>query len=328
MSDINKFEWFGHHKLLRIITISGIMVNEEPIRVGAGLSKATFGPTDLTVLKVVKADGKELPVVPGSSFKGMLRATCIYMLRALGLNVCDGIVKATCLTGNEFNEIEERKLSAEMEVTEKIKQIVNATVGKEKRHVCPLCLLFGAPGLASHIEFMDSYPISDFKLGYRTCVAIDRRKGSSARRSLFTVEYVEPDCRWNFEFKVENVPNYLLGLVLDAIELVNAGLIKLGGMKSRGFGKIKIELDKVSIFSLNHRQYGIVDGKLQPLDPIDKPVNWSGTLKELTAETEGKDAKKFIENLRTTWHSSLTELRKCHKNGKWIWMEALKDVNT
>ena len=51
--------------------------------------------------------------------------------------------------------------------------------------------------------------------------------------------------------------------------MVNAGLVKVGGMKSRGFGKVRIELNEVVVFSLNHERYGIKDGELQPLDPID-----------------------------------------------------------
>jgi len=324
---VEEFEWIGHHKLLRTIIVSGRMVNEEPLRVGAGPGKAALGPTDLVVLKVLRADGEELPVVPGSSFKGMLRATCTSVLRALGFRVCDGLPKSVCLEGNEFYDIERRGLSADEEVREKIRRIVEAGIEKGKRSICPLCLLFGAPSLASHVEFMDSYPTGDFKLGYRTCVAIDRRKGSSARGALFTVEYVEPGCEWSFEFKAENTPNYLLGLLLEAIELVNVGLVKVGGMKSRGFGKVRIELNKVIVFSTNHERYGIKDGKLQRLDPIDESVDWPGTLEGYMAKAEEEAAKVVIEGLRAVWHKSITKLRKCYRDGRWVWKEALEDAS-
>jgi len=303
--------------LLRKIIISGKMRNEEPLRVGAGPGKAALSPTDLVVLKVTRADGLEVPVIPGSSLKGLFRATCVSLVRALELGACDGLPRATCLRGNEFDNIEG---SSSREVEDKISLI--ARMG-----VCPLCLLFGSPGLASHVDFDDCYPVSKFKFGYRTCVAIDRRKGSAAPGALFTVEYVEPGCEWNFELRADNTPNYLLGLLMEVVELINAGLVKVGGMKSKGFGRVSISINSIKVVSLDHERYGVSsERKLRRLDPIDVDVMWHGPLPKegsWSVEAEGEDARRVIDDLREAWRSCATRLRELYDGRKWRWEVAL-----
>ena len=346
MSEVRGFEWFGHHRLLRKVIMSGKLVNKEPLVIGAGPDKPAFSPAHIVLLKVRRADGVVVPVIPGSSLKGLFRASCLMLLHSLGFEgLCLGVpppgglkeeikYRYICLLGDEFKKLEEGEEEIPYGVAEeemKLNRIVKGDVGM--RGVCPLCLLFGATGLAAHISFADSYPVGslspgyEFKPGYRTCVAIDRRKGSSARRALFMVEYVEPGREWNFELRADNTPNYLLGLLMEVVELINAGLVKVGGMKSRGFGRVSISIDSVKVVSLDHEHYGISsERKLRKLDPIDVDVEWHGPLPEegsWSVEAKCEDAKKVVKELVKAWRSRATELRKVYDGQRWRWEVAV-----
>lgn len=309
------FEWMGHHKLLRIVTISGEAVNLEPIRVGAGPGKAVFEVTDLVVLKVKNVStGEEKPVIPGSSWKGLFRAAATMLCRSLGLNVCDGLPNATCLRGDEFYDVERRR---PMDVEAKLSMLLNRNGAK----ACITCLMFGSPSLHSHVTFSDSTPISRYLIGYRTCVAINRRTGAAHRGALFTVEYVEPGCKFGFGLRAENLPNYALGLLASVIELINAGVVRVGGLKSRGFGRMRIENLRLSVYSPDHSRYGVSGGKLKSLDPIDSEATWRGSVEGSEAVAEGGDAKAVLSELIRAWERAVDRLRKVSSEG-WKWSVA------
>ena len=274
---------------------------------GAGPGRALFEPVDLVVLKV-KVSGKEVPVIPGSSWKGLFRSTATSLARSAGLAVCDGVPGSTCLRGDEFYELERGGGSVE----EKASTIVDAKV-----KVCLNCLIFGSPSIHSHVMFSDSFVEGEYSLGYRTCVAIDRRTGAAYRGALFTVEYVEPGCMFNFELRAENLPNYALGLLAFIIDLIGLGIVRVGGLKSRGFGKVHFEDLRIAVYSPLHELYGVDDGQLKPLDPIDSPVAWTGSTGRV-ASAEGNEARNVLGKLREAWDRSLESLKKVSREG-WRW---------
>ncbi len=303
MSDIKPFEWFGHHKILRYVSIEAEVVNEEPLRVGAGKEASVFEPVDLVVLKMYDVARRTyIPVIPGSSWKGLFRAHAVRICRALGLEVCDGVPGSTCLRGNDFIDYERRNISLES----KLDLLINATI-----RICLLDLIFGGPGFLSHVAFSDSLPVEDFKLGYRTMVALDRRTGVSSRRALFKVEYVEPGARFNFGITTKNLPNYALGLLAEILGDLNNGVIRVGGLKSRGFGRVKIEN---LVFRI--REFG--GEPLRALDPIDSSVEVA------SQKLEGKDAWELLNKLIDVWYGSLEKLRMVSEN-RWRWGVVLNE---
>ena len=307
-----EFEWFGLHKLLRRVVLEGVVVNDEPLRVGAGAG-GYFEPVDLVVLKV-KLPGKgAVPVVPGSSWKGVFRSTAYSIALVEGLKVCEGLPNATCMQGNEFEYVER----AGEGLSKKLEMLVKADGVK----ACLLCLIFGSPSLASHVYFGESYPLDGYALGYRTCVAISRRTGAAYRGMLFTVEYVEPGCKWSFRLVAENLPNYALGLLAEVIEHISSGLVKVGGLKSRGFGRVHFEDLKLRVYSPKPEEYGVYAGVLKPLDPVDSEVRWTGS----SMVAEGEDACRVLEELRGAWRRGLDALKRVSKEG-WRWEVVLGGV--
>lgn len=293
---IRMFEWFGHHKILRQFVLDAEVVNDEPLRVGAGKT-ATFEPVDLIVLKVYDVRKKSyLPIIPGSSWKGVFRAHSYRLCVSRNLKVCEGLPRATHLSGNDFYQLE--GLGADH--LSKLRALVNGDI-----KACLLDLMFGAPGYRSHVDFSDSLPLNSYKLGYRTMVAIDRRTGTAGRGMLFSVEYVEPGCVFSFRLVARNLPNYALGLIAEVLQDINSGMVRVGGLKSRGFGRVKIRNLRIWVRESEGTP-------LRALDPIDSevPVN----AEEISGEEAWDTLKKLIE----VWHKSLEKLRRV-SNSDWRW---------
>jgi len=310
---VEYFTWIGHHVLLRRFIIEGVVKNVDPLRVGVGRG-AAFAPTDLMILKIA---GK--PVIPGSTWKGVFRATCYRLGLSRGIkNLCQGIPRAQCLKGTEFDVFEKGQYADE--ISEKIKAIIEGTAA----NVCLLCLMFGSPGFSSHVYFEDSFPTPKHSgivrkcIKYRTCVAIDRRTGAASKRALYTIEYVEPGVEFNFRMVADNLPNYALGLLAEVFAEIQEGIVKVGGHKSRGFGTVRFEDLRVSVVPCGSGK-GVVDGRLVALDPIDEDVEWpvEGCV------AEGNDAWKVLRRLRDVWGKCSTRIAEISRNN-WKWSIALK----
>ena len=301
----HSFEWIGHHIVKRVVVVHGVVENTEPLRIGSGKGIALESPTDLEVLKVynVKSD-RFIPVVPGSSWKGVFRSSAVAVSRSLGLvNVCDGVPKAIHPYVEEEHINEWKRLS----IDEKIRRVIDGEIG-----LCLLCLVFGSTALHSHVTFYDSVPVGEYRLGYRTGIAIDRRTGAARRGALYTVEYVEPGARFSFRFEAINLPNYAVGLLAQVIMDIDSGFVKVGGLKSRGFGAVKFLDLKVGVHDRKSGGY-VEKGVIEALDPIDRPVEIVG------------DWRKDLEAFRNAFLSALPVLKKVSESG-WRWSVALTEA--
>ncbi len=294
---IEKFEWFGLHKLKRIVVLEGVITNVEPLRVGSGREALPHGPSDLPVVKIRKVSGEEIPFIPGSSWKGAFRAYSVKLMRSAKLSVCDGVPGASCLRGNEFNDLGS--------YFDQLKSIAEGTIP-----TCLACLIFGSPGIASHARFYDSYPIGSWRLGYRTMVAIDRRTGAARRGALFTVEYIEPGARFGFKMELVNLPNYAVGVLAETLLDMDMGLLKIGGLKTRGFGWVKVESLNVKVVDYVEGIAKVLSDRVPPLDPIDVEVELSS------------DWRATLSSFSNAWRASLDKLRKVSSAG-WRWVECL-----
>lgn len=304
---VQEFSWFGHHIHLRTVVFEGKVVNDEPLRIGSGREVAKFSPIDMPVLRV-----SGIPTIPGSTWKGVFRSTCYRLGLSKGIkDLCQGLPQAQCLWGREFEFFEHGEYADE--IAEKIKAIAEGAI-----KICLLCLVFGSSGFSSHIHFEDSFPINKYSIGYRTCVAIDRRTGAAFRKALYTVEYVEPGAQFNFRMVAENTPNYILGLLANVFMEIQEGLVKIGGHKSRGFGTVKFDELKISVTPYGSGK-GIVKGKLVGLDPIDRDVEWPTE----KPSVEGENSWKILRKLRNVWEEVLPTIVKISEE-KWKWSTILK----
>lgn len=168
-----------------------------------------------SVLRVYK-DGNLVPVLPGTSIKGVFRSRAEKLLKEETGSVCDP------LNNNCGNNVEEE---------------LDDGIARYKKS-CPVCKLFGSTALKSRVLFGDAYPEGDYKIGTRKSVAIDRITGSST--SLFDLEYVE-DALFKGEIEILNFFRWHIKVIVQLFDQVNEGFVVFGGLTSKGFGRMELE---------------------------------------------------------------------------------------
>ncbi len=214
-------------RLSKRYRIEGQLVTETGLRVGAGKSQ-DVGTSDQPVIR----DGLDRLFLPGSSLKGVLRSGLEAVLRGLGddrLPACDPFA-APCTAGLD----QRRKAGAEIELDE----VLGA--------VCVVCGLFGSPYLAGRV-FVADLPLADghgSRTEVRDGVGIHRdlRVAQTTPAIKYDHEVVPPGTAFRLEIILENVDDPVqLALVLKALALLSTGEIRLGGLTSRGLGRVKLE---------------------------------------------------------------------------------------
>lgn len=205
-------------------------------RIGRGRDDSALG-SDLPLLKL--HDGRL--VVPGSSWKGVVRSAAERILRSLappGEEIrwaCDpfgaprnpdGQGLMTCLPKASSDDDASPKDRAARE-RERI-----------KAHVCLACATFGANGLASHVRFADC--TFESRSSIRDGVGIDRDLGRAADNIKFDFEVVPPGTPLHLRIGLENVQDWQVGLILTVLDELGDGSVRVGGMGSRGLGWLEL----------------------------------------------------------------------------------------
>ncbi|HRJ40280.1 MAG: hypothetical protein KJZ86_08005 [Caldilineaceae bacterium] len=199
-------------------------------------------------------NGRETVYLPGSSLKGMLRAHCEKIARTVSNT------GHQAENGQEYmrrrlscNPLLDESKNAEGGCGEKFSRLWNSkppTAEEAIHHSCFVCQLFGNTALASHVRLSDAYPSAEEiaavnRTEERHGVAIDRVYGSVAV-GPFQFETVT---RGQFQgtLTVRNFTTPQLGLLGLALRDLQARRISIGFAKSRGLGRIKTAIDRVSL---------------------------------------------------------------------------------
>lgn len=240
-------------------------------------------PSPLTEKKapVFSVDGK--PAIPASSFKGAFRYQVEQLLidkkdeLKSKLGTTDDKLIRPCIPAPRPSKAEQELLNlgyrkhCEIKVEEDKVEIPmenNTPIG-----LCPVCYLFGATGLMGFLRIPNFWPeIGEYRID-QTSIRIDRESGTAAIGAIVTGEQVKPRTvfkgtleivaqQGTFQFgKAREIGGTKVDLWLDGIAskpteeaqllLINEILIPalsnitvLGGQKSKGAGKISIELNK------------------------------------------------------------------------------------
>ncbi|MHA1251975.1 MAG: type III CRISPR-associated RAMP protein Csx7 [Candidatus Helarchaeota archaeon] len=266
-------DWLSNDVILRKISFEGVIDNETILHVG-GRGSSVISLTDNELVRV-NIRGEEMPYIPGSTIKGLLRSATASVLQALGIETCENDDYEGCLEANTLlNNIKWLEKDKVLNILDKF---------------CPICKIFGAGKYRSKVIITDAYPSDpgELRISVKSQNAIDRRQGSAIRGGLFTLEYILPRNRFNFEIVFNNLPNYLVGLVALGMKLVNSGIIRVGMMKSKGFGHIKFKIKRLKIITDDG------DGKkLARLNERDSEI----TFEKLELDKE-ENIEKFTDNI-------------------------------
>jgi CRISPR-associated RAMP protein (TIGR02581 family) len=206
----------------RRTVISADLRCETALRIGTGRSTDAVA-TDLPVFR----DAQRRPIIPGSSLKGVVRSHAEAILRAYGRPSCDPFSEGRCGEGWGKDD-------------GSAQQRARALRDAFEERACDACRVFGAQSLASHVAFSDCLPVagSDPIVEVRDGVAIDRDLGRASAQKKFDYEVVAAGSTFALRLAMLNLDDWGEGLVVIAMDLLNEGMARVGGGKSRGLGLV------------------------------------------------------------------------------------------
>ncbi|MBE3577760.1 MAG: hypothetical protein IMX00_08725 [Limnochordales bacterium] len=209
------------------------------------------GPLDVhgAGLGVVLADrsvevgGEDLPVIPGSSLRGVARTELERLLRSVGRFVCQPphpdrmcphVRSGTARPGESGSQ------GKPVSEAEKQNFAGLTAIGREQLVFCDACRIFGSPWLSSAVWFSELVTAEPVKVATRTSVSVSRWTGSAESERLYSFEFVPAGADRSTLLWVGNVEGRLeeplAGLLLIALRMVS----HLGGQKARGFGRVSL----------------------------------------------------------------------------------------
>ena len=213
------------------LNLKGKVETLTAIRIGAGRSTAAVG-SDLPVVR----DSANLPYIPGSSFKGVLRSYIESILRSLKDDkriVCNPTDnKEQCITAENMENLREKRDD---------QLILDKT--------CWVCQLFGSLWYASKLQIRDLHVQRDLwfdQYQQRDGVAIDRDTETAADGMLYDYEVVPAGVVFGFHAIVDNAEDWQLGMLYLGLSAFENGQLTIGGGSSRGLGAIALSLDSAS----------------------------------------------------------------------------------
>ena len=203
--------------------ITGVITAIDPIHIGAS-KKDSLDPTqvDSSVLK----DADDKPIIPGSSLKGVIRSNFAAALKSADLKACN-VISDSCMTNERLNQIKESAISDES----KAEQIYEES--------CEVCRLFGGKGIASRISFKDCSFIGD-KCIYEHRDGTPLNPDTGVAVNKFDFEIVPKGARFNFYMTAENLDETQEKYLEFILKLLKSGEISVGGMTTRGLGRIQL----------------------------------------------------------------------------------------
>jgi len=268
------------------LVIEGWLVTRTALRVGTGRTTEPVG-TDLPVIR----DALGRPFIPGSSFKGVLRARVESFMRAV---VPDGRLGACIPTGDEADRCIPNFEMADLRQQATRERWDDARLADEVwRRSCLACRTFGSPWLASHVQVRDLPVDSDLwfdQFQVRNGVAIDRDTETAGSGLLYDYEVVPADTRFDCRIVAENVEPWQLGMLWLGLQPFVTGQAAVGGFRSRGLGQVQFaEGDpRLYYFSLNG----------QGADAVDRLLDYLQSGKQRGEEVSPEQVERWIEAFR------------------------------
>jgi CRISPR-associated RAMP protein (TIGR02581 family) len=254
-------------KLLSRVVIHGQLTLLTALHIGATHAQPVSGETDAAVIK----EFGEKPLVPGSSFKGALRATAeriVDSLNSAKVKTCYGAISGQgCYSVSKKIQEEVKATLKESGATDEQNEMFVFIEDEQTRLIqeksCCNCNLFGSPYLGSKVQIKDLQWLgggnADPRPLYRIRdgVSIDRDTDTAVAKRKFDFEVVEPGVSFDLEIVVENPTAAELGLLFIALQQFEGqagengqrfpGAVALGGHRSRGLGRVDVQVESVEV---------------------------------------------------------------------------------
>lgn len=221
-----------YNKFVNKYTVKGKLIAVDPIHVGSS-SKNSLNPSDVD--DAVLKDSRGLPVIPGSSVKGVVRSYFESVLRSIDENMCCYVMdKNSCCT-------ESRESKDKIREAKKHGAFKAAEAAYECS--CEACRLFGGREFAGKLHIKDCYLTGDPSFEFRDGVGIDRKTGAAMRGAKYNFEVVSKDSEFDFVMTAENLDEKQKKYFEFILKALESGELAVGGKTSRGLGSFKVEVE-------------------------------------------------------------------------------------
>ena len=221
-----------YDKFVNKYVIKGRLIVTDPVHIGSAAKESLDpGSVDNSVLK----DARGIPVIPGSSVKGVVRSYFESVLRGTGAECCDVLDNRECCTEKKYKP-EEKSIKG---LKEKAEFAYECS--------CDACRLFGGREFAGKIHIKDAYLIGTPSFEYRDGVGIDRETGAAKRGAKYDYEVVSKDSEFDFMMTAENLDEKQKKYFDFIIHILESGELSVGGKTSRGLGGFRVEIDEKKV---------------------------------------------------------------------------------
>ncbi len=213
-----------------------------PLLIRAGDTGLSPTASDLSCVRTRHGMHGKTVYVPGSSLKGVLRQTAEASLRSRDKGACNPLEHKICCSGI----IRDKKQNPPPE--------------KIYASHCLACRTFGSMALKGRAAVRDLFPWDDGSeelltkteenrrlanaVEVRHSVAIDRMTGS-VKHGPFDQEVVPAGVSFWGEIALENFQMWQLGLLIYALDEMNAGFACLGSSTTRGLGEVRTAIGSI-----------------------------------------------------------------------------------
>lgn len=212
------------------VIITGVIEAIDPIHIGSS-GKNSLNPIEID--DAVLKDSRGLPLIPGSSLKGMVRSRFEAVLKSIDESkVCDFTNKndKNCISEDEAKEIRGWNNVSDADKAQEIYS-----------KCCDVCKLFGGREVAGRLLFKDCYFIGDsVNYEYRDGIKIDRETGAVANSAKFDYEIVPKGSKFDFYLIGENLESQQMNYLDFIIRELESGKLSIGGKTTRGMGRIRL----------------------------------------------------------------------------------------
>ncbi len=267
-------------KFINRYVIKGDLLTETAMHIGASNEEFVPNTVDNKVLK----DNLGNPFIPGSSIKGVLRSFLERILKAndeevcMVPNLCSKIKKLdTKQNRDEFKDklIKEGKLNTKSADEDFYREIYDK--------VCTICRIFGSNVNASKFMIRDAKVKEESfnkEFEIRNGVTIDRDTNTAVKGALYEVEVVPAGTVFEFEAVVENIEEKEWEYILYLLKTMEDGDIEIGGLTSRGLGKVTLQNVTIEKIDGKNIMKSILKNEKEIIDLKDEISNILGGVGE------------------------------------------------
>ncbi len=185
-------------------------------------------------------NGFSVPVIPGSTLKGVFRSRAEQLLKSMGYPISDLFSE-----NHDHDDLVHR--------------------------------LFGSTKCRGRVVFHDAFPVSGTEIvtGLRHGVGINRFTGGAENSRKFDTEVVEQGC-FQVEVKLVNYEIWHLALIAWLIQDLSEGYIKIGSATTRGFGRFTVTELVLTVREYRRLSDRYLHG-YEPADVLQRELDWTSS---------------------------------------------------